>query len=36
MGQSGFLEHDETVVGLQNFAHEVQPRLSSLDLTRVG
>jgi alkanesulfonate monooxygenase SsuD/methylene tetrahydromethanopterin reductase-like flavin-dependent oxidoreductase (luciferase family) len=36
MGQSGFLEHDETVAGIQNFAREVQPRLSALDLAQVG
>lgn len=36
MGQSGFLEHDETVAGIENFAREVQPRLSALDLAPVG
>jgi alkanesulfonate monooxygenase SsuD/methylene tetrahydromethanopterin reductase-like flavin-dependent oxidoreductase (luciferase family) len=27
MGQAGFLEHDETVAGIRNFAREVYPRL---------
>jgi hypothetical protein len=27
MGQAGFLEHDETVEGIRNFAREVYPRL---------
>jgi hypothetical protein len=27
MGQAGFLEHDETVIGIRNFAREVYPRL---------
>jgi hypothetical protein len=27
MGQAGFLEHDETVVGIKTFAREVYPRL---------
>ncbi|MCU1477427.1 MAG: Luciferase-like, subgroup [Subtercola sp.] len=36
MGQSGFLEHDETVVGLQNYAKHVQPRLAELELSTVG
>ncbi|MEO9188811.1 MAG: LLM class flavin-dependent oxidoreductase [Acetobacteraceae bacterium] len=27
MGQAGFLEHDETVVGIRTFAEEVYPRL---------
>ncbi len=27
MGQAGFLEHDETVRGIRNFAREVYPRL---------
>lgn len=30
MGQSGFLEHDETVSGIRLFASEVQPRLDEL------
>ncbi len=29
MGQAGFLEHDETVVGIRNFAREVYPRLKA-------
>lgn len=35
MGQSGFLEHDETVIGLENFARHVQPRLSAASLAQV-
>jgi len=27
MGQAGFLEHDDTVKGIRNFAREVYPRL---------
>ena len=27
MGQAGFLEHDETVLGIRTFAREVYPRL---------
>jgi alkanesulfonate monooxygenase SsuD/methylene tetrahydromethanopterin reductase-like flavin-dependent oxidoreductase (luciferase family) len=30
MGQAGFLEHDETVVGIRTFAREVYPRLKQL------
>ena len=30
MGQAGFLEHDETVVGIRTFAREVYPRLKEL------
>jgi hypothetical protein len=30
MGQAGFLEHDETVHGIQMFAREVYPRLKEL------
>ena len=30
MGQAGFLEHDETVRGMTNFAHDVYPRLKEL------
>lgn len=29
MGQAGFLEHDETVAGIRNFAREVYPRLKA-------
>jgi Coenzyme F420-dependent N5,N10-methylene tetrahydromethanopterin reductase and related flavin-dependent oxidoreductases len=36
MGQSGFLEHDETVRGLENFARDVQPRLAELNIAKVG
>jgi alkanesulfonate monooxygenase SsuD/methylene tetrahydromethanopterin reductase-like flavin-dependent oxidoreductase (luciferase family) len=31
MGQAGFLEHDETVKGMQMFAREVYPRLKELE-----
>ena len=27
MGQAGFLEHDETVLGIRTFAREVYPRM---------
>jgi hypothetical protein len=27
MGQAGFLEHDETVLGIRTFARELYPRL---------
>ena len=27
MGQAGFLEHDDTVLGIRTFAREVYPRL---------
>jgi alkanesulfonate monooxygenase SsuD/methylene tetrahydromethanopterin reductase-like flavin-dependent oxidoreductase (luciferase family) len=30
MGQAGFLEHDETVLGIRTFAREVYPRLKEL------
>jgi alkanesulfonate monooxygenase SsuD/methylene tetrahydromethanopterin reductase-like flavin-dependent oxidoreductase (luciferase family) len=30
MGQAGFLEHDETVLGIKTFAREVYPRLKEL------
>jgi hypothetical protein len=30
MGQAGFLDHDETVKGMQMFAREVYPRLKEL------
>ena len=30
MGQAGFLEHEETVAGIRNFAREVYPRLKEL------
>ncbi|HXM06932.1 MAG TPA: hypothetical protein VN936_05685, partial [Candidatus Acidoferrum sp.] len=33
MGQAGFLEHDETVRGMTNFANEVYPRLKELLIT---
>ena len=33
MGQAGFLEHDETVRGMTNFAREVYPRLKELLVT---
>jgi alkanesulfonate monooxygenase SsuD/methylene tetrahydromethanopterin reductase-like flavin-dependent oxidoreductase (luciferase family) len=33
MGQAGFLEHDETVAGMTNFAREVYPRLKELLIT---
>jgi alkanesulfonate monooxygenase SsuD/methylene tetrahydromethanopterin reductase-like flavin-dependent oxidoreductase (luciferase family) len=29
MGQAGFLDHDETVLGIRNFAREVYPRLKA-------
>jgi hypothetical protein len=27
MGQAGFLEHDDTVLGIRTFAREVYPRI---------
>jgi alkanesulfonate monooxygenase SsuD/methylene tetrahydromethanopterin reductase-like flavin-dependent oxidoreductase (luciferase family) len=30
MGQAGFLDHDETVKGMQMFVREVYPRLKEL------
>ncbi len=33
MGQAGFLEHDETVRGMTNFATQVYPRLKELLIT---
>jgi alkanesulfonate monooxygenase SsuD/methylene tetrahydromethanopterin reductase-like flavin-dependent oxidoreductase (luciferase family) len=30
MGQAGFLEHDDTVKGIRNFAREVYPRLKAM------
>ena len=30
MGQAGFLEHDETVLGIRTFARELYPRLKEL------
>ena len=30
MGQAGFLEHDDTVKGIRNFAREVYPRLKEM------
>ena len=33
MGQAGFLEHDETVKGMDMFAKEVYPRLKELNIT---
>jgi hypothetical protein len=30
MGQAGFLDHEETVKGMQMFAREVYPRLGEL------
>jgi hypothetical protein len=27
MGQAGFLEHDETVLGIRTFGRELYPRL---------
>jgi alkanesulfonate monooxygenase SsuD/methylene tetrahydromethanopterin reductase-like flavin-dependent oxidoreductase (luciferase family) len=30
MGQAGFLEHDETVLGIRTFAREVYPRLKEM------
>jgi alkanesulfonate monooxygenase SsuD/methylene tetrahydromethanopterin reductase-like flavin-dependent oxidoreductase (luciferase family) len=30
MGQAGFLEHDDTVVGIRTFAREVYPRLKEM------
>ena len=30
MGQAGFLEHKETVLGIKTFAREVYPRLKDL------
>jgi alkanesulfonate monooxygenase SsuD/methylene tetrahydromethanopterin reductase-like flavin-dependent oxidoreductase (luciferase family) len=29
MGQAGFLEHDETIAGLENYAREVHPKLTA-------
>ena len=29
MGQAGFLEHDETVLGIRTFAREVYPRVKA-------
>jgi alkanesulfonate monooxygenase SsuD/methylene tetrahydromethanopterin reductase-like flavin-dependent oxidoreductase (luciferase family) len=36
MGQAGFLEHDETVAGIERFAAEVKPKLSGLALAGSG
>jgi alkanesulfonate monooxygenase SsuD/methylene tetrahydromethanopterin reductase-like flavin-dependent oxidoreductase (luciferase family) len=37
MGQAGFLEHDETVLGIRTFAREVYPRLKeAFPATRVS
>jgi hypothetical protein len=33
MGQAGFLEHDETVLGIRTFGREVLPRLQDLPKT---
>jgi len=33
MGQAGFLEHDETVRGIETFARELYPRLRELGVT---
>jgi alkanesulfonate monooxygenase SsuD/methylene tetrahydromethanopterin reductase-like flavin-dependent oxidoreductase (luciferase family) len=33
MGQAGFLEHDETVRGIERFAKELYPRLRELGIT---
>jgi alkanesulfonate monooxygenase SsuD/methylene tetrahydromethanopterin reductase-like flavin-dependent oxidoreductase (luciferase family) len=33
MGQAGFLEHDETVHGIETFARELYPRLRELGVT---
>jgi alkanesulfonate monooxygenase SsuD/methylene tetrahydromethanopterin reductase-like flavin-dependent oxidoreductase (luciferase family) len=33
MGQAGFLEHDETVRGIETFASEVKPKLAGLSST---
>jgi len=30
MGQAGFLDHDETVKGMELFSREVYPRLKEL------
>jgi hypothetical protein len=30
MGQAGYLDHDETVKGMQMFSREVYPRLNEL------
>jgi hypothetical protein len=30
MGQAGFLEHEDTVKGIRNFAREVYPRLKEM------
>ena len=32
MGQAGYLEHEETVKGMQMFTREVYPRLKELKL----
>jgi hypothetical protein len=29
MGQAGFLEHDETVLGIRTFAREVYPQMKA-------
>ena len=40
MGQAGFLEHDETALGIKTFAREVYPRLrdtfSDMAISRAG
>ena len=35
MGQAGFLDHDETVKGMQMFSREVYPRLKELGAVEV-
>jgi hypothetical protein len=32
MGQAGFMDHDETVRGIETFAGEVKPKLAALAL----
>ena len=40
MGQAGFLEHEETALGIKTFAREVYPRLretfSDMAISRAG
>ena len=33
MGQAGFLEHEETIKGMDLFAKEVYPRLKELNIS---
>ena len=36
MGQAGFLDHEETALGIRTFAREVYPRLKELTAARVA